>query len=103
MFGYITVNQQELKIKDYNRYRSYYCGLCQALRERYGKTGQITLTYDMTFLVILLTGLYEPECRIDQRRCMVHPGRKHDMLVNEFSAYAADTVSYTHLTLPTIA
>lgn len=90
MFGYITVNQQELKIKDYNRYRSYYCGLCQALRERYGKTGQITLTYDMTFLVILLTGLYEPECRIDQRRCMVHPGRKHDMLVNEFSAYAAD-------------
>jgi len=33
MFGYITVNQQELKIKEYNRYRAYYCGLCKSLRE----------------------------------------------------------------------
>ena len=52
MFGYITVNQQELKIKEYNRYRAYYCALCKSLRERHGIAGQMTLTYDMTFLAM---------------------------------------------------
>ena len=60
MFGYVTFNRQELKIKDYELYRSYYCGLCRELRERYGIPGQLTLTYDMTFVILLLSGLYEP-------------------------------------------
>ena len=35
MFGYIVVNQSEMKFKEYDVYRSYYCGLCQSLKERY--------------------------------------------------------------------
>ncbi len=61
MFGYIVVNQPELKMKEYDEYRKYYCGLCKSLKDRYGARGQISLSYDMTFLVLLLTGLYEPE------------------------------------------
>jgi len=90
MFGYITVNEQELKIKEYNRYRSYYCGLCKILREQYGRIGQMTLTYDMTFLVILLTGLYETEGTTKEHRCLTHPGKKHTMFWNECTLYAAD-------------
>ena len=90
MFGYITVNQQELKIKEYNRYRAYYCGLCKSLRERHGMAGQMTLTYDMTFLAILLSGLYEPDSCSGLERCLVHPCRKHMILSNEYTAYAAD-------------
>lgn len=90
MFGYITVNQPELKIKHYNRYRSYYCGLCQALGERYGRIGQATLTYDMTFLVILLTGLYETPGTTQEHRCIAHPAKKHTMFRNACSDYAAD-------------
>ena len=90
MFGYITVNQQELKIKEYNRYRAYYCGLCKSLRERHGIAGQMTLTYDMTFLAILLSGLYEPDSCSGLERCLVHPCRKHKILSNEYTAYAAD-------------
>ena len=30
------------------------------LRRHYGLPGQMTLSYDMTFLVMLLTSLYEP-------------------------------------------
>ena len=90
MFGYITVNQQELKIKEYNRYRAYYCGLCKSLRERHGIAGQMTLTYDMTFLAILLSGLYEPDSCSGLERCLVHPCRKHMILSNEYTAYAAD-------------
>ena len=33
MFGYITICKPELKVKDYYRYKAYYCGLCHSLRE----------------------------------------------------------------------
>ena len=61
MFGYISINKAEMKFKDYDVYHSYYCGLCKVLKECYGRRGQVTLSFDMTFLVILLTGLYEPD------------------------------------------
>ena len=90
MFGYITANREEMKIRDFKRYRSYYCGLCHALADRYGKTGQLTLTYDMTFLVILLNGLYEEPLTSIRKRCMVHPAEKQDMVFNRITDYAAD-------------
>jgi hypothetical protein len=43
------------------RYQAYYCGLCRTLKERYGDLGRLTLSNDMTFLLILLSSLYEPE------------------------------------------
>ena len=54
MFGYVTVNKGELKVKEYDKYQAYYCGLCASLKERYGLLGEVTLTYDMTFLSLLL-------------------------------------------------
>ena len=50
MFGYVTVNQNELKLREFDHYRSYYCGVCCDLRDAYGKRGQLTLSYDTTFL-----------------------------------------------------
>ena len=44
-------------MKDFDMYRSFYCGLCRELREKYGISGQITLSYDMTFVIMLLTVL----------------------------------------------
>ena len=31
MFGYITVNPEELSKQQLAQYRGYYCGLCRAL------------------------------------------------------------------------
>ncbi len=90
MFGYVMVNKPELKIKDFETYQSFYCGLCKTLKKSYGKRGQITLTYDMTFLVLFLTALYEPQTYIKKVRCMIHPLIKHTIRVNEISEYAAD-------------
>ncbi len=90
MFGYVTVNKPELKIKEYNRYHAYYCGLCHTLKEQHGLLGQMTLTYDMTFLVLLLTSLYETDATFEQKHCMIHPIKKHDIMFNEISTYAAD-------------
>ena len=90
MFGYIQINQQELKIKDYNKYRSYYCGLCHTLKSRYGRTGQMLLNYDMTFLAVLLTGLYECRENESKARCVPHPVSAHTQISNEAVEYAAD-------------
>ena len=90
MFGYVTINQQEMKFKDYDLYRSYYCGICHALKKRYGRTGQMLLNYDMTFLAILLTGLYEPEEKEEDARCIPHPVRKHRQRSSCMIEYAAD-------------
>ena len=35
MFGYIIVNKSELKFKEFDLYRSFYCGFCQELKKNY--------------------------------------------------------------------
>ena len=89
MFGYIMTDKPELKVKEFYRYKGYYCGLCHALRREYGFRGRMTLTYDMTFLVLFLTSLYEPETRELQEHCPIHPVKKIPMLQNEISEYGA--------------
>ena len=90
MFGYVVMNKPEIKFKDFDQYRAFYCGLCRELRERYGIPGQITLTYDMTFVILLLSGLYEPPTRKGTTRCIVHPVKKQPVRKNEITEYAAD-------------
>lgn len=90
MFGYIVVNKAEMKFKEFDVYHSYYCGLCQVLRERYGWRGQITLSYDMTFVLMLLTGLYEPETVHGTCKCVAHPFEKHEIRTNLLTEYIAD-------------
>lgn len=100
MFGYVTANELELKVKDYHKYKAYYCGLCRALKKQYGSLGQLTLTYDMTFAIILLTSLYENETKAERHRCKIHPVKSQPMLLNEITEYAADmnlVLAYYHL------
>jgi hypothetical protein len=90
LFGYVQIRKPELKIKDYDTYHSFYCGLCHILLERFGIRGQITLTYDMTFLVLLLGSLYEPEETGGEETCLPHPIEARAWWRSEISAYAAD-------------
>lgn len=90
MFGYIVVNQPELRIREWEMYHSYYCGLCRILKEKYGRVGQVTLSYDMTFILMLLSGLYDPETVCGKSRCIMHPGKKHEYRCNELTEYVAD-------------
>ena len=90
MFGYITVARPELKIRDDETYRAFYCGLCRALKKRHGLSGQSTLSYDMTFVVLLLTALYEPPTETDSIWCPVHPKGRHAIVRNRFLDYGAD-------------
>ncbi len=99
MFGYVQIRKPELKIKDYDTYRSFYCGLCSILKDNYGILGEVTLTYDMTFLIILLSSVYGMKVTKSQERCIVHPAKKHKVSVSEATSYAAHMniiLSYYH-------
>lgn len=90
MFGYITVQQDALPEERFLRYRACYCGLCRALRAQHGQLCGLSLNYDMTFLILLLSSLYEPEETCGSGRCAPHPLESRDWWRNEFTDYAAD-------------
>jgi len=92
MFGYIIPNEAVLVPEQRARYRTAYCGLCRCIGERYGLRGRLTLSYDLTFLNLLLCSLYEGEskCVRECRRCPVHPFGKTELRYSGPTAYCAD-------------
>ncbi len=90
MFGYVTLAQEALPKERRERYRSFYCGLCRTLRMRHGKLSRITLSYDMTFLYLLLQSLYEPQETQGLEHCFVHPVAGCQYVCSETAAYCAD-------------
>lgn len=90
MFGYIAPVLSVLSEEQKQRYRSFYCGVCHALRERHGQTGRLSLSNDMTFLAMLLSSLYEPETGATDSRCGVHPVKSHAYLSSPMIDFAAD-------------
>lgn len=90
MFGYININRKELTKENAKIYQAYYCGLCQKLKSSCGTKGQMLLNYDMTFLVVLLCGLYELDHEETEFTCPLHPTKKQRAWINEATAYAAD-------------
>lgn len=90
MFGYVTIQAGSLTQEQQDRYRAFYCGLCHTLKKRYGQLGRITLSYDMTFLLIILSSLYEPEETTQTEYCAPHPLKPHAYIQNEICDYCAD-------------
>ena len=59
MFGYVIPNHTALSPEAQARYRTAYCGLCRRIDALHGLRGRFTLSYDLTFLDLLLCSLYE--------------------------------------------
>lgn len=57
----MTVRKEELKFREFDRYRAFYCGLCRAIGQRCGRVCRMALSFEMTFLAMLLTALYESD------------------------------------------
>ena len=90
MFGYLTARTDLLDEERAAHYKAGYCGLCRSLRARHGLSAALTLNYDVSFLVLLLSSLYEPEEKSGSGPCLVHPFRARAWFSSEISDYAAD-------------
>ena len=92
MFGYIIPDQQAMTPEARWRYRTAYCGLCRRASALHGMAGRLTLSYDLTFLNLLLSSLYEGETPAvtGHGRCPVHPIRPIDWRYSGPTDYCAD-------------
>lgn len=90
MFGYIAPDIRDLSEIERERFRSYYCGVCKAMQKDGGNASRLFLSYDMTFLALLLTALYEDEPVSRDGKCLLHPLRPRQILSGEYIDYAAD-------------
>lgn len=89
MFGYLVAATKVLEDDELSRYKSVYCGLCRSLKRCFGQYARLTLNFDMTFLVLLLSSLYEPEEERGDNTCLRHPIEAHPYVMSELSDYAA--------------
>ena len=90
MFGFVTANLSELDPQQKNRYQAVYCGICRQIRESAGQPARLCLSYDMTFLALLLMSLYEPEELSGRNHCILHPITRRPWLESEVIRYCAD-------------
>lgn len=89
MFGYVIANCNALTDEERNRFRSLYCGMCHTLHDLFGNVGRMTLSYDMTFMALVLSALYEPQEIQGSKRCAPHPFKPHSYVTNDIMEYAA--------------
>ena len=90
MFGFILPNLESLEEAEQKRYRAVYCGVCRSIKNRYGQLLRVTISFDMTFLTLVLGSLYEPKEISGAKRCPVHPTTPQTFSMSEYSDYAAD-------------
>lgn len=91
MFGYIRVYKPDLKISEYETYKSIYCGLCQQLGREYTPLARMTLSFDFTFLAALNMALAEDKPVYTKRKCPANPLKKCIMAdLGEIQSHCCD-------------
>ena len=76
MFGYLQVQKSELLVREWEAYRSVYCGLCKQMGKDYSFLTRLSLSYDCTFYAMLLMSLHRSCKGFDNGRCTFNPLKK---------------------------
>ncbi len=76
MFGYVVVDKPSLRIREYDYYRATYCGLCHTMGSCTGCLSRLTLSYDVTFFVLMREMIEGTKVEFVKKRCVRHPIKK---------------------------
>ncbi len=87
MFGYVTINKPELKIKEYEAYKGVYCTLCKEMGKEYGFLSRFLLSYDGAFYVMYKLGLSKDHIAVTNSRCSFNPCKKCMKITCESNIY----------------
>ncbi|MTI71550.1 MAG: hypothetical protein FH751_14985 [Firmicutes bacterium] len=91
MFGYITPFKPELKIKEYDVFKGYYCGICKEMGREFNQLVRLGLNYDLTFLGLLLSSLDSEKVSFKREGCITNPIKKKPVLKsNKHIEYASN-------------
>lgn len=92
MLGYIVTYKPELKVKEAEWYKAYYCGVCKSISNRFGQIPRSVLSYDAAFLAIMIDSIFEEKEIWTQGRCIANPLKKRHIASSEAIDFAADTI-----------
>lgn len=96
MFGYVLPVTAELKVREWNAYRAYYCGLCKQLAREYGFAARMLLNYDLVLAALLADGAAGITPRLCPERCIAGPIQKRPVCQHtDGLALAADALVLT--------
>ena len=79
MFGYIKPSTPELRVRDNELYKAFYCGLCRTMGLKICKSARFTLSYDIVFLALVRAFASDESITVKSRRCIAHPFKKRPM------------------------
>lgn len=89
MFGYVQPLKPELKVKEYEAFKGYYCGLCKAIGQNYTHGARFMLNYDCAVLLILLSSMSDSVSEVKKEACIANPFKKKIIVHSKQAEYAA--------------
>lgn len=93
MFGFVRPLRTELKVREWERFQSVYCGLCHTISRHYGLIQTALLSYDCTYLALVLDALEPSGGTSCKRHCIMHPFRKKNCACESMGMLHAAAVS----------
>lgn len=91
MFGYIMPDKAELKMKEFELFRAYYCGVCKSMGRSFGPISRLALSYEAVFLGLLLSAVNKEKSTMKREACFANPFKKKWIIKgNKYVDLAAD-------------
>lgn len=81
MFGYVQYDRPYLYVKDMELYKAMYCGTCKGIGASCGSLARLSLSYDVTFINVLLHNLKGVDVEIKKQSCFKKGLKKQPMAV----------------------
>ncbi len=73
MFGYVLPVRCEMKVREYDAYRSIYCGVCKQLGKSYGTFSRFLLNYDLVLVGLIADALSGERGNVRHEGCFANP------------------------------
>jgi hypothetical protein len=90
VFGYVRAAEGELKMREYELYRAFYCGVCREMGRLTGQSSRLSLSYDAAFFAIVRSAVLGESFSVTPIRCAIHPAKKRSAVdPNETLGFAA--------------
>ncbi len=101
MFGYLRPEKNTLLVKEFTIYRAVYCGICKQIKKDYGNIPRASLSYDITFLGVLLIALSGCDADFASESCILGPLKKKPVCKDHpvITACAAVSVIFAYYKL----
>ena len=90
MFGYVIPDKDNMLIKDFNVFQSFYCGLCKALSKSGSEVTRFCTNYDVTFYSVLMHEILKRPVEFERKLCVYNGKKKVIVRPDELSLKMAD-------------